>query len=102
MLSDKEFEERTAALFAQEATEPLRWYYLSFAGEEGFRGACIVEARGMLGAVSRCNVLGINPGGEVMGMPVPDGQLASLTEDAKNVLLSREKLTEIFGDMTTV
>lgn len=63
-----EFVERTAELFEEERIQPLTWWYLSFADKVGFRGAAIVEARGLLGAIARCNVLQINPHGEVRGI----------------------------------
>lgn len=102
VLTDKEFAKRTEEVFAQESLEPMRWFYLSFAGDEGFRGACIIEARGILGAVSRCNVLGINPGGEVMAIPVPEDQVKDIPEGATDVLLSKDRLYQIFGDMKTL
>lgn len=99
-MNDQEFAQRTAEVLAKEALEPIQWFYLSFA-EKGFRGVCIVEARGILGAVRRCNVLGINPGGEVMAMTIAEERLAGIPEDARNILLSRERLGQIFGDLTT-
>ena len=41
-------------------------YYLSFAGNEGVRGVCLVEANGAVEAVRTAHRLGINPGGEAM------------------------------------
>jgi hypothetical protein len=101
-LTDDEFTKRTAEVLAQESLEPTQWFYLSFAGEEGFRGACIVEANGILSAVLHCNILGINPGGEVMAIPVPEDQVKDIPEGATNVLLSKEKLYQIFDDMKTL
>jgi hypothetical protein len=88
-LTDEEFAKRTAEVLAQESSEPLRLIYLSFADGDGFRGAAIVEAKGILSATLRCNTLGINPGGEVMAIPVPEAQIVDIPEDAKNVLLSK-------------
>lgn len=51
----------------------MAWYYLSFAGEEGFRGACIVEAIESMNAVAVATRLGINPGGEVVIVKAPAG-----------------------------
>jgi hypothetical protein len=94
------FIERVAEVFEEERTQPLQWFYLSFAGEEGFRGAAIVEARGIAGAVSRCNVLQINPHGEVMGIPI--GDAAAVPPGARDRLLLREELQSIFSDMKTL
>lgn len=47
-----------------------RWFYCSFADERGFLGAIVVEATSIHDATSKANILGINPGGEVIGRPV--------------------------------
>ena len=50
-------------------------WYLSFAGAEGFLGACYVEAEEMEEAVRRTWTLGINPGGEILILgPIPRGE----------------------------
>jgi hypothetical protein len=49
----------------------MELWYLSFAGEEGWRGCCFVRATDLLSAVSEAHRLECNPGGEVLGMPVP-------------------------------
>ncbi len=51
---------------------PERWWWLSFADEDGFRGVCIVRARGLVPAIARTHLLGINPGGEVQGAELPE------------------------------
>lgn len=68
-------------------TDPSWW--LSFAGDTpvpladqvpggpGFRGVVIVEAPTMFLAALKATMLGINPGGEVMGMAFPSGILDS-------------------------
>jgi hypothetical protein len=48
------------------------YFWLSFVGDEGFRGACIVEAPDMISAVSMAHRLGCNPGGQVQGAEVED------------------------------
>lgn len=50
--------------------QPLQWWYLSFAAEEGFRGAVVVLGHDIASAVARAHALGIVPdhGGEVMGI----------------------------------
>jgi hypothetical protein len=49
------------------------WWYLSFAGPEGFRGGCFVEGRDLREATMAAHHHGINPGGEVMGFGLVDG-----------------------------
>ena len=46
-------------------------YYLSFVGDDGFRGALWTRAVGPMSAIKRSHVLGINPGGEVMIAEIP-------------------------------
>ncbi len=47
-------------------------FWLSFAGDEGHLGCCIVEAGNFLGAVREAHRLGCNPGGEVRGAELLD------------------------------
>lgn len=70
-MTDDQIHNRMRAIIAEEQRQPLVWWWLSFAGEEGFRGACIVRARGFLGAVQRAHALEINPGGEVRSTEIP-------------------------------
>lgn len=49
----------------------MRTWYLSFA-ENGWKGFCVVEARDGLAAVARAHELGINPGGDVMTVPLSE------------------------------
>lgn len=46
---------------------PEQLWWLSFASDDGFLGACIVEAPGFLSAISVAHSKGVNPGGEVRG-----------------------------------
>jgi hypothetical protein len=48
-------------------------FWLSFAGDEGNRGCCMVEAPDFLAAVREAHRLGCNPGGEVKGTELSDG-----------------------------
>lgn len=41
-------------------------FYLSFSGEEGWRGGAFVEAADTIGAIRRSWALRINPGGNVL------------------------------------
>jgi hypothetical protein len=69
----------------------VRWFYLSFADDEGFRGACVVEALDELDAVLVAHEHGINPGGEVMLLPTPGNVPGPLPTYR---LLSRAELGE--------
>lgn len=67
----------------------MKWWYLSFA-EDGFKGACIVEAEDFLAAVEEAHRRKINPGGQVFGQPVPED--AVYDPSYRNRLLTREDL----------
>lgn len=90
-----EWKARRAQLLTDELSQPLRWFYLSFADDDGFRGAIIVNARGEMHAVQRCHDLGINPGGQVAIFDIPDG--APRPEGVEDRLLSKRDLDRIFG-----
>ncbi len=71
------------------------WFYLSFV-KETFVGGCIVRAEEMLDAVSVAHELGINPGGEVMGMPIPEGFLPG--PEFRERLLSKSDIKSFWAD----
>lgn len=78
-------------------TEAPPVWWLSFANDEGFRGACLVRADGMLSAVTEASRLGCNPGGEVSGtaMPADDpGMEKELDRWGVGVLITKEQLAE--------
>lgn len=68
------------------------WWYLSFADEK-FNGACIVEGTDFLDAVQEAHRLKINPGGQVVGNPIPED--AEYDPKYRNRLLSKEDLQEM-------
>jgi hypothetical protein len=56
--------------------EKVELWWLSFADPglpEGsqFLGVVILEAAGLADAVTKSHLLGLNPGGEILGYPVP-------------------------------
>jgi hypothetical protein len=80
-LTGKALEERVEQLYADELERPYGWYYLSFADPdlpqgEQFLGAAVVRAQGIITATSKCHDLQINPGGQVMCLPLPEGKAA--------------------------
>lgn len=91
----KQLQDRAAELVAQEQSQPLQWFYLSFADEE-FRGAAIMQAHGFMSAVARLTMLGQNPGGECVGAPLPDTELPA--ENFRNRLLTKEEVKTIWPD----
>jgi hypothetical protein len=90
-----EWKARRAQILTDELSQPLRWFYLSFADDDGFRGAAIVEAHGPAHALQLTHRLGINPGGEIATWEIPEG--APLPDAAKNRLLSKEDLDRLYG-----
>lgn len=63
-----------------EEHDDIWWWWLSFADDTGFLGVAIVQASLMELAVSQAHSLGINPGGEVFGHPVPEVALRKAVE----------------------
>lgn len=47
------------------------WWWLSFAGADGFLGLNIICANSFVDALERSHRLGINPGGSVQGFLIP-------------------------------
>jgi len=92
-----EWKNRVNDLARAELNQPLRPYYMSFADEEGFRGAVIVEARGPVTALAIANILGINPGGQVVTIEIPPGSPMLSTPEAWNRLLSRQDVENFWG-----
>jgi hypothetical protein len=52
--------------------DSMKLWWLSYAGEEGFRGVVLVHASDFVGACRTARELGIGPGGQVTGDPAPD------------------------------
>ncbi len=67
-------------------------WYLSFAGDEGWRGAAYVEASSLEHAIRRAHELGCNPGGEVFGGEAPDDIFVA--DAYRNRVLSLDDLRE--------
>lgn len=49
----------------------MSFFYISFAGDEGFRGATVVAERNVERALRKTWRLGINPGGEAAFIELP-------------------------------
>jgi len=65
MISQAERARRIREAYAREQDDPERWFWMSFAGDEGFLGVIIIRARGIASALELTHELGINPGGSV-------------------------------------
>ena len=78
-------------------------FWLSFADEDGFRGAAFVEAEDLIAAVRRAHLLGINPGGQVLGPAVPeDYDGYRVAYENRDRLIQKEQLCRLFPDATKV
>lgn len=95
-MNSTQFKKRVATVLRGELDQPERWHYVSFA-DKVFHGGVIIKAHGITDATMKCNLLGINPGGQVMcfefpaDMPVPDTKW-------RNRLLSKSDVLEIWPD----
>jgi hypothetical protein len=73
----------------------MHWFYLSFCDDTRpaggqFLGACVVgPVPHMIDAVQLAHRLGCNPGGEVMGIALPDDIGSKIPASLKLRLLSR-------------
>lgn len=66
------------------------WWWLSYAGDDGFRGVIIAgPAAGFLSVIEMSE--GISPGGQVRGSWLSDEMLALVPEDMRNRVLSRDE-----------
>jgi hypothetical protein len=93
-MTREELLRRRCQLIAEESHQVPQWWYLSFA-RDGFLGACIVFANGFATAIQSCNDQRINPGGQVLGHPVPAH--VTLPPAALNRLLSKEDIVRLLG-----
>jgi len=66
-------------------------WYISFAGDEGFRGATVVAAHSAEGALAEATRRNLNPGGEAKMLPVPPQGLDQARRYL-NRLVSEEEL----------
>lgn len=70
------------------------WWYLSFATDAHFLGACVVRAGDCNRAITKAHELGINPGGGVIGIQIPEGQVPY--PEHRHRLLKREEVARIW------
>jgi len=100
-LTKEQFEARLDELLKQEKDKPQQFWYLSWADDDGFRGAAITKASGFVTARTILSMLGVNPLGQCAGVPIPEG-LEPKDGKYLNRLLQLDELTAIFGEMKTM
>jgi hypothetical protein len=97
----KLFMQRVNKLLAGEASNPLSWWYLSYADETGFKGAVVIQAHGPTEAVYLSRHRKLSPGGEVLILQIPDESVPP--EECRNRLLAKEELVAIWdGEWATL
>ena len=79
-----------------------RWWWLSFADEERFRGCCVVgpTTTDMADAHLLATELGCNPGGEVMGIVFPEMHSSWIPVHMRNRLLTKGEAKSLDRLMT--
>ena len=100
-MTDKQFKARLAEITKQELAKPERWHYVSFADDErgGFLGVVVIKGHGVTDCISKCHRLGINPGGQVLCVPIPDdGSVIMPDPDDCNKLLNKADVLRIWPD----
>lgn len=101
MKSEDKIIEKYLDLLDEESQLAESWWWLSFADPHKpkgtqFLGAVIVKARGEASATQKVNWLGLNPGGEIMFVKIPDGKVPK--EEDTHRLLMREEAESIDFD----
>ncbi len=76
------------------------WHYLSFASDAGFLGGCIVRGDDVVEAAKEAHRLGCNPGGEVLGAPVPADLMPK--DGYTGRLLQKHEIDECWADCDTL
>jgi hypothetical protein len=97
----KEWLKRVAEVSRQELQQPEQWHYVSFA-DKVFHGVVIIMAHGITDAISKCHRLSINPGGQVMCVPMPDEIIAQVPEADRARLLSKADVQRIWPDAKSI
>lgn len=84
---------------ASQTERPQSAWWLSFAAEDGFRGAVVVHAHDFMEALAQCNLRGINPHGECQGFQLPADAAALMDEKWKNRVLTRRECEQCDEEM---
>jgi hypothetical protein len=95
----KREQERTLGIIANRTDRPGSVWWLSFVGDEGFRGAVMVNAEDFTTALMETNVRNINPHGEVQGLEIPADEAQQIPEHWKYRILSRDECEQFDKEM---
>lgn len=94
-MRERAWKARRDRMIAVELMGPEHWWWLSFVDDSGFRGAILTRANGIGTALTKTHLLGINPGGEVCGIEIPDEVIDTSPYNHKysaDQLLSKEDI----------
>jgi hypothetical protein len=83
---------------SQEGTQSLGWWFLGFSDKEKLLGGCFVEARGHRTALDESHRRKINPGGQVLHVPIPPEIIETIPKNARNRLLTKAELDAIMSE----
>lgn len=78
----------------------MPYYWLSFADDERFRGAAIVEAPHLWAALPEANRRGLNPGGECLAMEIPPEHVEEARVYRNRLITDGRELAR-FGEPST-
>ncbi len=78
------------------STEPSYWW-LSFADVTGFLGGVVLPARSFIEAHAKSLKHGVNPGGEIKGIELPQRRLGELLPYVTYRLYTMAEIKEIDG-----
>jgi hypothetical protein len=84
-------------MLAEDLARPEQWFWLSFADPNKppgsqFLGVAIVQGGGMGEAIQNAWTMGINPGGEVQAIPIPEEHVPD--EQYRRRLMPKKELEE--------
>lgn len=74
-------------------------YWLSFASDKGNLGICIISGSSLKDAIKQSSLNGLNPGGEVLGIPIPPDDEKNIPKSIINKLFSKEEIAKHFSDL---
>lgn len=95
----EEFADRIKQAIEAEENNSLATWYLSFADENGWKGAIVVDAKGAASAIDLVNKAEINPGGSVMEIQLnPENAIKAAS--SMNRLLNMADCQSIWGKMS--
>lgn len=82
-------------------------HYLSFTSDDGWLGCVHIEADSFIEATMKCHLLGINPGGEVIGFELPESIFATpqgqkILQVLDQLITSKQELEQLFGPLATI